>query len=371
MRGRPAAGRLHSRRTSTFAGAAPLRYICKHFLFRFGPHPFSFSNDSDLNLMTFLDKLAFRDLYIVLFWDIGFHFTHFRLIFDIRVSVAMFMGGQLTPGDTVTTRWLQKARRSAERKGVKQRSAAGTESQGFAKRGSSEQFGEGTEDETSASTVEQGLHFLCKFSSNQNWNMPALCRIWSFGFCCEHVSSLLNNLPPSILGCCRHVSKTWENIIKAHSTDSLKKKFGCWLDMDSAYATALDQNSSLCKLTMTYDALTQMRTGYSANVSMASMLDMSHDALNRRLARHDLPLLFCELDFVADLLHQTLRELTVPGVWRVKFLRIMPGAGAHRRCVLVCWCSFARADGDGRVVEVSPQQAVARPIIIIICHLKI
>ena len=281
----------------------------------------------------------------------------------------MFHSFQLSPADTVTTRFLQKARRSAERK-CKPRSEKIQDSRFSVKRGSQIVNKDGTTTQAldSTSAPEQAtqtetsrskflinsnrLRSVCEFASSQGWTLPSLHRIWSFGFDCDHVSTLLYSLPPSLLRCFSHVSNTWDSILKTHSPEALRQKFGCWLDKDNVVATELDQNPFLCKLTMTFDASTQMRTGFVANGPLASMLAMNHDALNHRLASYDLALPFCELDFVCIFLHQILRELTVPGVWRVKYLRLMSGNGLHQRCLLVRWCSFAQVDGDGRVVEV-------------------
>ena len=90
---------------------------------------------------------------------------------------------------------------------------------------------------------------------------------------------------------------------------------------------------------------------------MSDILNLSHDDLDRRLAAHALPLPVCELDFVSILLHQLLGGLTVPGVWRVSHLRLMPASGGRRRCVLVSWCSCAQVNDRGEVVEVRAELA--------------
>ena len=289
----------------------------------------------------------------------------------------MFQGFQLCPGDTVTTRFLQKARRSAERKGKPRLASKREDGQDSAKRSSTEkaqvdhhiiptqslcsELKQSKDNDILELEKNKKLCSLHEFALSQGWTLPALHRIWSFGFDCDHVSTLLYSLPPSLLRCFSHVSNTWDSILKTHSPEALQQKFGCWLDKDNVVATELDQNPFLCKLTMTFDASTQMRTGFVANGPLASMLAMNHDTLNHRLASYDLALPFCELDFVCIFLHQILRELTVPGVWRVKYLRLMSGNGLHQRCLLVRWCSLAQVDGDGRVVEVRYTCAACQP----------
>ena len=88
---------------------------------------------------------------------------------------------------------------------------------------------------------------------------------------------------------------------------------------------------------------------------MSDILNLSHDDLDRRLAAHALPLPVCELDFVSILLHQLLGGLTVPGVWRVSHLRLMPASGGRRRCVLVSWCSCAQVN------DLNPELLDAQP----------
>ena len=199
---------------------------------------------------------------------------------------------------------------------------------------------------------------LHEFALSQGWTLPALCRTWSFGLSCEHLLVLFRQLPPAMLRCFGHINSTWERTNTYHGAESLKQKFGSWLSADEALMTGLDRNSTLCKLTMTFDASTQMRTGFITNHSMAYLLDMNLDMLNRSLASFELPLPFCEVDFVCVFLHQSLRELTIHGVWHVKHLRIAPRGATRERSQLVSWYTFSEVDGDGRVVEVRD-----RPII--------
>ena len=280
----------------------------------------------------------------------------------------MFHAFPSMPADTVTTRKLQLARRSAERKG-KSRQASNNESRVSGQLSVKRSFSDKTDVcnhprspgttqchltkiKSSPPTAEQGIRLLQEFALSQGWTLPALCRIWSLGLSCEPLLSLFRQLPPSMLRCFGHINSAWENILKYHGSESLKQKFGFWLNADDALATGLDRNPALCKLTMTFDASTQMRTGFITNHSMAHLLDTNVDALNRSLASYALPLPFCEVDFVCVFLHQSLRELTIPGVWHVKHLRIIPLGATRERSQLVSWYTFSEVDSNGRVFEV-------------------
>ena len=274
-----------------------------------------------------------------------------------------------SPADAVTTRRLQIARRSAERK-TKPRRNLGMQSQRSDKRDvidgieiqNTAKFMRTSLDPTthfelSNLTVTQCMANICRFAMNQRWTLTHLNRVWSFGFHRDQLLTLLQRLPPPIVGCIADLCSSWEIILQAHSLESLKICFGCWMDTDEKYTATLHQNPLVCRLTMTFDASTQMRSAFTSNRFMSDILDLSHDDLDRRLAAHALPLPVCELDFVSLLLHQLLGGLTVPGVWRVSHLRLMPASGGRRRCVLVSWCSCAQVNDRGEVVEVRAEHA--------------
>ena len=280
----------------------------------------------------------------------------------------MFHAFPSSPADTVTTRKLQLARRFAERKG-KPRPASKKESRisGLLSVNRSFSYKADACNHTRSRgnlqchskqikslppKAEKGILLLQEFALSQGWTLLALCRTWSFGLSCEQLLSLFRQLPASVLKCFGHINSTWDSILKYHSAKSLNRKFSSWLNAGCALATGLDRNPALCKLTMTFDASTQMRTAFIANHSMAYLLNMNLDRLNRNLASFELPLPLCEVDFVCVFLHQSLRELTIPGVWHVKHLRIIPLGAARERSQLVSWYTFSEVDTDGRVVEV-------------------
>ena len=278
----------------------------------------------------------------------------------------MFNTFSASPADAVTTRRLKMARRSAQRKTKPNQgsSTKGLRSGKLSNQGQSEEqtrsrahFMPTALNQTALSTVTamQPATHIYRFSISQDWTLVPLNRLWSFGFHGNQLMTLLQCLPSAIVGCIADMCTSWEAIIRARPLENLKSSFACWSNTDEKFVTTLQQNLFLCRLTMTFDPSTQMRTGFTSNCFMASILNMTQDELDRRLATYDLPLPFCDLDFVCLLLHQLLRGLTVPGVWRVSHLRLMPAGGGQRRCMFVSWCSFSEVNCEGEVVEVSSE----------------
>ena len=202
----------------------------------------------------------------------------------LRSRTAMFHAFPSLPADTVTTRKLQLARRSAERKG-KPRPASNKESRVTGQLSVTRSISDKadicnhsrspgtaqcqlTQIKSSPPKAEQVFLLLQEFALSQGWTLPALCRTWSFGLSCEQLLSLFRQLPHSMLKCFGHINSTWDRILKCHSATSLKQKFGSCLNADESLATDLDRNPALCKLTMTFDASTQMRRGFITNHSM-------------------------------------------------------------------------------------------------------
>ena len=273
----------------------------------------------------------------------------------------MFSSAKVSPADAVTTRLLQIARRFAERK-TKKRRNLGTDIQRSNKRDVVDGIEKRSTTKFMRTSLDHTTHVasvanICRFALIQRWTLTQLNRVWSFGFHRDQLITLLHRLPPPLVGCIADLCSSWETIIQAHSLESLKTCFGGRMDTDEIYAATLHQNPFVCRLTMTFDASTQIRSAFTSNRFMAGLLDLSHDDLDRRLAAHALPLPVCELDFVSLLLHQLLGGLTVPGVWRVSHLRLMPASGGRRRCVLVSWCSCAQVNDRGEVVEVRAELA--------------
>jgi hypothetical protein len=280
----------------------------------------------------------------------------------ITAVVAFHERMELSAADGITARVLQKARRSAERKG-KPRKIEKCSSRQI------QQRIDGLFFHTNARTVGKfNVLSLCHFAHSQGWHLPQACRIWSSGFCPEIIVNILSQCPLSIKGGIGQATQMWAKPSRALSkslADASNQDVG---EIREQYANphcvaALDilrmdcaslmlENVLLPMLVLRFDGSTQMRTGFWTNKSLAAMLGLDEIELHARLASHDLCLPFADIDTVIILLHLLLRDLTVPCVPRVKYVRLIPTSGAHFRSSLVCWCSFAVTNADGCVVEV-------------------
>lgn len=103
---------------------------------------------------------------------------------------------------------------------------------------------------------------------------------------------------------------------------------------------------------MAFDPSTQNRKDVFINARMADIYGMHKEELLSRLAGHDLPLPLPDMDFVRVFLYLILRGIAVPGLPRVKYLRMLSGPRERGQCVLVCWCSLSIVGPDDRVTEV-------------------
>jgi hypothetical protein len=144
--------------------------------------------------------------------------------------------------------------------------------------------------------------------------------------------------------------------------------FGSWFDVEGTTDELLKHSiqllnqpnlavdSSHAFLKMTFDPETQLRTSFWSNPAMAALFGMTENECYQRLSSYDLESPFPELDTVRAFLYLMLRDLVVPSVARVKYLRFArsPVTGqCIPSCKLVCWSSLANTDSLGRVVEVS------------------
>ena len=177
-------------------------------------------------------------------------------------------------------------------------------------------------------------------------------------------SNILENLPPSVQSYVQQSLRTWEKIMHDNTLQELKCIFGSWFDTERTADEFLQQSvflvnhpehsaeSSYAFLKMTFDPETQLRTNFTSNRAAAVMFGMSESELQSRLASYDLELPFSALDTVYVFLHLLLRDLAVPSVVRVKYLRFDTGTVGSGRYRLICWSTLSITDDSGRVVEV-------------------
>ena len=261
--------------------------------------------------------------------------------------------------ESITTRRLQMARRSAQKKPKSRAKSIETKS-------NSVQCGNyqtGKQLIHSVGTEFDVVQMSC-FSATLGWNLHPLRRIWSFGFKFEAIASILKQMPFSVQSCVQQSFRTWEKITQENGTHTLKHTFGSWFDIERTADEFLQQSvflvnhpehsaeSSYAFLKMTFDPETQLRTNFTSNRAAAVMFGMSESELQSRLASYDLELPFSALDTVCVFLHLLLRDLAVPSVVRVKYLRFDTGTVGSGRYRLICWSTLSITDDSGRVVEV-------------------
>lgn len=203
---------------------------------------------------------------------------------------------------------------------------------------------------------------LTRFAAARGWNsLLPLNRIWSLGFKFEVIAGIILQLPPSLQSWIRQSLGTWDRIIQENETQSLKSSFGSWINIESIDDNFLQESISLLNnpqlpfessqavLRMKFDPVSQMRTDFWFNRAACAMFGMCEREFYCRLASYDLDLPFSELDTACVFLCLLLRDLAVPSVVRVKYLRFSTRSGLSR---LICWSTLSIADSSGRVVEV-------------------
>ena len=219
------------------------------------------------------------------------------------------------------------------------------------------------------------------FASKLGWSTPPMRRLWSYGLSSCELIDIISAFPESIhmvlepavdavriSGCPLKDSPTslqmtvqdWQN------NSNFTSEFGCkGAGEILANCDSFDLNHSpLCLLRMMFNPETQLRTNVRANAGMASLLDMHREEMLARIAGHELPLFFTQLDIVRLFLFMMLEDILLPGTLRVKHLRLAVGPKACRRGILVRWHSLSHLDGQGRVTEVSAPRLVCRCIVI-------
>jgi hypothetical protein len=264
-----------------------------------------------------------------------------------------------SPADTVTTRYLQRARRSAERKGKEVPKVKRSKIDDLPQDG-------GRPFNRRFLGLSHPMSPLCEFAAKQGWTLPSLCRVWSFGFNPENIANLLSHLPPTILSSINQALSSLTKLSQTNGSKLLHDTQACSKNTlgsyDSGCKAALDalivddvcllQDSENAVLTMAFDVSTQIRQTFWFNQHLPILWGMNEREFQNRLVCYDLPLPFCDLDSLRIFLHHLLNDLHVPGVPRIKYVRFSSGSGASTCHMLVRWCTFSILDSQGRVTEV-------------------
>ena len=275
-----------------------------------------------------------------------------------------------SPADLVTTRYLQQARRSAERKSKQNLSVAKETRHDLpeAPYHAEQDRCQSTRDPLEA-LPHNLVNSVCELASSQGWTLQSLRRIWSCGFSPESLAGLMRGIPPSMQTCVAQAVKAWTNITKTVRSDKkidattyhMKDRHRNATHMEESIEMNLSNGAKLVSvapereptLKMAFDALTQIRSDFVLNQPLAELLDMHEDVLRERIRGNALDLPFTELDAVCLFLHFLLRDCPVPGVPQTRSLRLITGTKELRRGKLVCWSSIVLNDDDAQAVEAS------------------
>ena len=263
----------------------------------------------------------------------------------------------MNPADKVTTEYLQRARRYAQRKRLPRISHATSRNTGQHSAQNSEDSQPSSSKNDNATTNDIP-ELMAPF---QPPGYPPLGRVCCAGYSAVRISDLLRQLPPSVheyaaqIGPISFDGAAFSPSVGLQSNQVATKTLH--RSIDSAYARRLLENPSLAHITVTLDLATQIKKSVKANGPMEALLDKSSIEIQR--SDYDLDVLFSELDCLCLFLCDLLRDKTTPGAPRINYTRLMPGGQSHRPCVLACWCCHSTVSSDGQI-EVRIARLIAK-----------
>ena len=232
-----------------------------------------------------------------------------------------------SPADAVTTRVLQKARRSAERKRPPRLSNVQTQLAAH----HNAFYHESTPPKSDISKQPKHMPPIPSYDVNKQ-----IC--CCLGYCPVRIGDLLHHLPLSI----------HESVARISSQSSPHTWFSSGLSEQST--RALLKNPSLAQLTVAFEISTLDKKGIKLNAAMEQLLDS--DRQDWRNSRYDLDFLFHDLDCVCLYLCELLQDRIAPSSPRIKYTRLTPGGKTQGKCLLVCWCSHSILQSNSTIVEV-------------------
>lgn len=184
---------------------------------------------------------------------------------------------------------------------------------------------------------------------------------WS-GYHVETIVNILNSIPATVYAAIADTVAAINLINKLSAPEELNSKLSKLLTVSDDYYAANHAAEKLLNLTdfewasdhsigyqiITLDPDSQVRKDHKINSGLASMFGMHKEEMLSRLANHDLPLHYIDVDAMCMLALMVLKH-PVPGR-KVKYFRMC--AGRARRCILVAQYSVVIADDFGRIVQV-------------------
>ena len=225
-----------------------------------------------------------------------------------------------SPADAVTTRVLQKVRRSAERKRPPRLSNMKTQL-----------------------AAHHNTFCQVRKSPISGVNKQICCCL---GYCPVRICDLLRHLP-----LCIHESVARINFQSFPLSHSVASQHTCFSSCLCERSTrALLKNPPMAHLTMAFEISTLDKKGIKLNAAMEQLLDC--DKQYWRNSRYDLDFLFCDLDCVCLYLCELLQDRIAPCSPRIKYTRLTPGGKTQGQCLLVRWCSHSILQSNSTIMEV-------------------
>ena len=210
---------------------------------------------------------------------------------------------------------------------------------------------------------------LLNFFLAQGWKSAQICRIpHTTGFQAETVACQICGIHDAIPQAIGMVLNSIQTLKDNSNSDTFNARLAAWQscghnDEEHCIADRLTEDDDLLweidsgtgYQVISLNPETGQRRDMVVNTALSNLLGMHREELLTRLANHDLPPPYLDVDSLLVFLF-TLLQHPSPGR-RVKYVR-MRLAG---RCVLVRWITIIVADGLGRITEVRLQCDVLPP----------
>ena len=166
------------------------------------------------------------------------------------------------------------------------------------------------------------------------------------GYCPVRLGDLLRQLPLAI-----HESVARISFQSSHLSHSVASQHAWFSSGLSEYSTrALLKHPSIAQLIMAFEISTLDKKGIKLNAAMEQLLDS--DRQDWRNSRYDLDFLFHDLDCVCLYLCELLQDRIAPCSPRIKYTRLTPGGKTQGQCLLVRWCSHSILQSNSTIMEV-------------------
>jgi hypothetical protein len=184
------------------------------------------------------------------------------------------------------------------------------------------------------------------------------------GYHAESIANMLNSVPPILCTAVEEAVRTVHSIKQLSAQDFRCSKLTPAHGIDNNDAFAIEVTNRLlneaeelweidCEWgyqVITLDPVRQVRRDHRINSKLASMFGMHREEMLARLANHDLPIYFIEVDAMSMFVLMILKH-PAPGR-RVKYFRMCTGSGRFRTVILVAQYTVTIADDQGRIVQV-------------------